>query len=72
MIANPLNTVFRIERDFSDLLQPIFLALFTWSLLAISGAMLIFQSIFSSQNSDSFMKKFFDFRCITEMLFLYC
>lgn len=43
MIANPLNTVFRIERDFSDLLQPIFLALFTWSLLAISGAMLIFQ-----------------------------
>lgn len=38
-----MNSFFRVEHDFSDIFQPIIMSLFTWSLLAISGAMLIFQ-----------------------------
>lgn len=34
---------FRVQHDFSDILQPIFMSLFTWSLLAISAAMFVFQ-----------------------------
>lgn len=34
---------FRLIHDFADVFQPIFMALFTWSLLAISNALLIFQ-----------------------------
>lgn len=35
--------IFRLEHDFSDILQPIFMSLFTWSLFAISGALLMIQ-----------------------------
>lgn len=33
----------RVEHDFSDIIQPIMMSLFTWDLFAISGAMLIIQ-----------------------------
>lgn len=34
---------FRVENDISEIFQPIVLSLFTWSLLAISAALLIIQ-----------------------------
>lgn len=34
---------FRVEHDFSEIVQPIMMSLFTWSLFGISGAMLIIQ-----------------------------
>lgn len=39
----PFSDFFRVMKNFSDIFQPIFMSLFTWSLLAISAVLLILQ-----------------------------
>lgn len=55
--------IYRVMLNFSNIFQPILMSLFTWSLLAISGALLIIQvqlvkysfAFVLAQNEDSLL-----------------
>lgn len=78
--------IYRVMLNFSNIFQPILMSLFTWSLLAISGALLIIQvqlvkysfAFVLAQNEDSLLffinfstfSKLF-FRCTMEISWIY-